>query len=78
MKTVKVYGLMSLVALAFAGSAWADQATANQNIARRAVVGQYVEKADQAWEGASMQSDVQKQQQRKQLNLQYISKRSIV
>lgn len=78
MKTVKVYGLMSLVALAFAGSAWADQATVNQNVARRAVVGQEVEKADQAWEGTSMQTEVQKQQQRKQLNLQYISKRSIV
>jgi hypothetical protein len=78
MKTVKVYGLMSLVALAFAGSAWADQASANQNIARRAVVGQYAEQADQAWEGASLHSAVQKQQLRRQLNQQYTSKRATV
>lgn len=78
MKTVKVLGLLSVVALMSAGSAWADQAGANQNIARKAVMTQSADKADQPWEGASLHADLQKQQVRKQLNLQYISKRSML
>lgn len=86
MKTVTMYGVMSLAALVFAGSALADQATGNQNIAKRPVIGQ-PETASQAWEGTSLQTDKhpavqqvaeQKGQFRKQLNLQYASKRAYV
>lgn len=86
MKTVTMYGVMSLAALVFAGSALADQATGNQNIAKRPVISQ-PETANQAWEGASLQTDKhpagqqvaeQKEQFRKQLNLQYASKRAYV
>ncbi|MDP8567228.1 hypothetical protein [Methylophilus aquaticus] len=84
MKTVTMYGVMSLAAMMFAGSALADQAAGNQNIAKRPLVGQA---ANQAWEGASLQIDKQpaahqvaeqKEQFRKQLNLQYASKRPYV
>lgn len=86
MKTVTMYGVIGLAALVFAGSALADQATGNQNIAKRPVIGQ-PETANQAWEGTSLQTDKQpavqqvaeqKQQFRKQLNLQYSSKRAYV
>jgi hypothetical protein len=82
MKTVKLYCVLSMAALAFAGTAMADQVVGNQNIAKRPV-----QSADQAWEGASLQTDKQpvteqvteqKQQFRKQLNLQYASKRAYV
>lgn len=83
MKTVKLYCVLGMVTMAFAGSAWADQPATNQNVAKRPVVGQ----AAQPWEGASLQTDKQpaaqqvaeqKQQFRKQLNLQYASKRAYV
>lgn len=88
MKTVTMYGVMGLAALVFAGSAMADQATGNQNIAKRPVIGQQAdETANQAWEGTALQTDKQpavlqvaeqKEQFRKQLNLQYASKRAYV
>lgn len=87
MKTMKLYCVLSVVAVAFTGSAWADQATTNQNVAKRAVAEPAHEQANQAWEGASLQTDMQpaaqqvaeqKQQFRKQLNLQYASKRAYV
>lgn len=88
MKTVTMYGVMSLAAMMFAGSALADQATGNQNIAKRPLISQSADaSANQAWEGASLKTDKQpalqqvaeqKEQFRKQLNLQYASKRSYV
>lgn len=84
MKTVTMYGVMGLAAPVFAGSALADQATGNQNIAKRPLIS---EPASQAWEGTSLQTDKQpavqqvaeqKEQFRKKLNLQYASKRSYV
>lgn len=77
MKTVKAGYVVGLAGLVFAGSVWADQANVNQNIARRAVVGQAVSvKADQAWEGTSMQLNAAQQQSGKPSSLQYISRRS--
>lgn len=88
MKTVTMYGVMSLAALVFAGSALADQSIGNQNIAKRPGMGQPAnETANQAWEGTGFQSSKQagviqvaeqKEQFRKQLNLQYASKRAYV
>lgn len=74
MKIVKVISLLGLLALA--GSAVAGQSTLNQNIARRPLAGQVAEKFDQAWEGASLQANTQKQQSRTLGNLQYLSKRA--
>lgn len=76
MKTVNMYGVVGMLALAFAGSAIADQSTLDQNIARRAAAVPSVEKADQAWEGASLQTATEQQQLRKLSNLQYLSKRA--
>ncbi len=88
MKTVTMYGVMSLAALLFAGSALADQVTGNQNIAKRPLLSQSANvAANQAWEGTGLHTDKQpvlqqvaeqKVQFRKQLNLQYASKRSYV
>ena len=88
MKTVTMYGVMSLAAMMFAGSALADQAIGNQNFAKRPLISQSADaSANQAWEGASLKTDKQpalqqvaeqKEQFRKQLNLQYASKRSYV
>jgi hypothetical protein len=77
MKTVKAGYVIGLTGLLFAGSVWADQANVQQNIARRAVVVQAVSvKADQAWEGASLQSNAAQQQAGRPSGLQYISRRS--
>lgn len=87
MKTVTIYGVMSLAALVFAGTALADQTVANQNLAKRPAISQSAsEQPQQPWVGASLKANQhsaqmvadQKQEFRKQLNLQYASKRSYV
>lgn len=81
MKTVTMYGVMSLAALMFAGTALADQTIANQNLTKRPAISQPdSEQPQQPWVGVSLRTSAQqiadqKQAFRKQLNLQYASKR---
>lgn len=81
MKTVTMYGVMSLAALMFAGTALADQPIANQNLAKRPAISQPdSDQPQQPWVGTSLRTSAQqiadqKQAFRKQLNLQYASKR---